>query len=256
MAHMKCDCGIELHNNDGHIVYDVFEKKKLQECMKNKNKDIKFDDIYNEEFYRNNPYFWMCDNCKSVYLWTFIPMYCSRKYELVDVPYDLSIRKIKKLDEYYIFNCLDNIEDIQVKKILKKNPRRPYKYFVKKDLSKVYIVDTEFNDIDRIYDLTYESTMVYSHDYDIFDNILIYTIYKGPNEHVYQVENGKRIQLDTEDYPHKEVHFIVKKKDKYGNCVDANDPNKEIETYTINNMDEFNRKYGKYYSEKNKKEKH
>ena len=98
--------------------------------------------------------------------------------------------------------------------------------------------------------MTYESFVEYSFDSDSFDNLLIYTIDKKNSGHEYVVENGIRKQKDTDDYPHKQVNFMIKEKSSNGGSISYTDSNLEPETYTINTMDEFNKKYGKYYKEK------
>ena len=139
-----------------------------------------------------------------------------------------------------------------IKDFIEKNPIKPCKYYVTVDLTKVYIINTDTNELDRIYDLTYESFVEYSFDSDSFDNLIIYTIDKKNNAHEYVVENGIRKQKDTDDYPHKQVNFMIKEIGSNGGSISYADPNLEPETYTTNTMDEFNKKYGKYYDEKKK----
>ena len=43
---------------------------------------------------------------------------------------------------------------------------------------------------------------------------------------------------------------MIKEKSSNGGSISYTDSNLEPETYTINTMDEFNKKYGKYYKEK------
>lgn len=140
----------------------------------------------------------------------------------------------------------DEFEKTPIKDLLKRNPANPYKYYVTNDLTKVYIIDLDKNIIDREYELTYESFVKYSFDTESFDNLLIYTIDKTNNGHEYVVENGIRKQRDTDDYPHKQVNFMIKEKGSNGGSISYAYPNLEPETYTINTMDAFNKKYGKY----------
>ena len=149
----------------------------------------------------------------------------------------------------------DEFEGTPIKDLLKRNPVNPYKYYVTDDLTKVYIIDLDKNIIDREYELTYESFVEYSFDTESFDNLLIYTIDKINNCHEYVVENGVRKQRDRDDYPHKQVNFMIEEKGSNGGSVSYEYPKIEPETYTINTIDEFNKKYGKYYSKKKKKQK-
>lgn len=254
MAHMGCSCGNDMWDGDGHIVYDVFSKNDLTEYIQNGKINNKFEDIYDNypPFYEENTYFWLCDECKEVHMWSYTPKYCYRTYKLRKEREEISIESIKKLDEYFVINLndYDIIDEMLIKDYMQKNPSRPYKYFVTGDLTKVYIINTDTNELDRIYDLTYESFVEYSFNSDSFDNLLIYTIDKKNNGHEYVVENGIRKQKDTDDYPHKQVNFMIKEKSSNGGSISYTDSNLEPETYTINTMDEFNKKYSKYYKEK------
>ena len=254
MAHMGCSCGNDMWDGDGHIVCDVFSKNDLTEYIQNGKINNKFEDIYDNypPFYEENTYFWLCDECKEVHMWFYTPKYCYRTYKLRKEREEISIESIKKLDEYFVINLndYDIIDEMLIKDYMQKNPSRPYKYFVTGDLTKVYIINTDTNELDRIYDLTYESFVEYSFNSDSFDNLLIYTIDKKNSGHEYVVENGIRKQKDTDDYPHKQVNFMIKEKSSNGGSISYTDSNLEPETYTINTMDEFNKKYGKYYKEK------
>ena len=259
MSHMGCKCGANMWDGDGHIVYDIFSFKDLKDYIAND--DTKnFDDAYEEmaSFYEDNNYFWLCDDCKTAHLWSYKPEYCYRKFELTKSLDKISIDEIKKLNEYLVMNIneyTDEFEKTPIKDLLKRNPVNPYKYYVTDDLTKVYIIDLDKNIIDREYELTYESFVKYSFDTESFDNLLIYTIDKTNNGHEYVVENGIRKQRDTDDYPHKQVNFMIKEKGSNGGSISYAYPNLEPETYTINTMDEFNKKYGKYYVKKKKKQK-
>lgn len=46
---------------------------------------------------------------------------------------------------------------------------------------------------------------------------------------------------------------MITEKGSNGGSISYKDPNRETETYTIKNMNEFNKKYSKYYKNKNKK---
>lgn len=253
MSHMRCsNCGNNMWDGDEHIVYDVFSKKDLIDYIQNDKMNNTFEDLYNEypPFYENNTYFWLCDKCKGIHMWSYIPEYCYRTYKLKNDLEDISVNKIKKLNEYYAINIndYDLVDEMFIKDFIKKNPVIAYKYYVTNDLTKVYILNTDTNKIDKIYDLTYESFVKYSYNMDSFDNLLIYTINKSNKGHEYIVENGIRTQKDKNDYPHKQVNFMIKEKNNNAESLSYPDPNLEPEIYTINTMDEFNKKYGKYYN--------
>lgn len=254
MAHMECICGKDMWDGDGHIVYDVFNKNDLIEYIQNGKMNNKFKDIYDNysTFYEDNAYFWLCDECKTVHLWSSTPKYCARTYKLRKKIQKISIENIKKLNEYFVIGINEDelIDDVPIKKFIEKNTIRPYKYYVTNDLTKVYIINTDTNELDRVYDLIYESFTEYDFETDVFDNLLIYTIYKKNKDHEYVVENGVRKQKDADDYPHKQVNFVIKENDSNGGSISYVDHKLKPEIYTINNMDEFNKKYGKYYSKK------
>ena len=84
MAHMGCSCGNDMWDGDGHIVCDVFSKNDLTEYIQNGKINNKFEDIYDNypPFYEENTYFWLCDECKEVHMWSYTPKYCYRTYKL------------------------------------------------------------------------------------------------------------------------------------------------------------------------------
>lgn len=259
MAHMGCECGADMWDGDGHIVYDIFSFKDLKDYIANDDTKTS-DDAYEEmaPFYEDNDYFWLCDNCKTAHLWSYKPEYCYRKFKLKKSLDKISIDEIKKLNEYLVMNIneyTDEFEEAPIKDLLKRNPVSPYKYYVTDDLTKVYIIDLDKNILDREYELTYESFVEYSWNSEDVGNLLIYTIDKKNKGHEYIVENGIRKQQDKDDYPHKQVNFMITEKGSNGGSISYEDPNKEPETYTINTMEEFNKKYGKYYSKKKKNQK-
>lgn len=257
MAHMGCDCGNDMWDGDGHIVYDVFSKKDLIKYIQNGKTNNRFKDLCDDysPFYEDNAYFWLCDKCKEVHLWSYIPNYCYRTYKLRKNLERISADEINKLDEYYVINIneYELVDEMLIKDFIEKSPIKPYKYYVTNDLTKVYIINTDTNKLDRIYDLTYENFVEYSFDEEAFDNLLIYTIDKSNNGHEYIVENGVRKQKDTNDYPHKQVNFMIQEKGRTGGLISYIDPNLAPEVYSINTMDKFNKKYGKYYNKKKKK---
>lgn len=251
MAHMGCKCGNDMWNGDGEIVYDVFNKKDLTKYIQGKNVNKNFNDLLDEDlsFYDDNMYFWLCNKCKKVHLWSYKPKYCYRTYELRKGLENISVNEIKKLDEYYIINIneYDYLYETLIRDFIERNPIKPYKYYVTKDLTKVYIINTKLNKLEKIYDLSYESFVKYRLSTNSFDNLLIYTINKDNNAHEYDIKNGKRIQIDKDDYPHKQVNFMINEKNNNGGSISYADPNRKPEIYTANTMDKFNKKYGKYY---------
>lgn len=257
MAHMGCDCGADMWDGDGHIVYDIFSFKDLKEYIADDDTKT-FDDAYEEmvPFYEDNDYFWLCDDCKTVHLWSYKPEYCYRKFKLKKSLDKVSVDEIKKLNEYLIMNIneyTDEFDETPIKDLLKKNPVSPYKYYVTDDLTKVYIINIEENKIDREYELTYESFVEYNWEPENVGNLLIHTIDKKNKGYEYIVENGIRRQQDTDDYPHKQVNFMIREKGSGKGSISYADPNKKPEIYTINTMDEFKKKYGKYYKAKENK---
>lgn len=129
-----------------------------------------------------------------------------------------------------------------IRDFIENNPISRYKYYITDDLIKVYIINTDNNVIVKEYELTYESFVDYDLKIDSYENKLIYTIDKKNNEHEYIIKSGKRIQKDTDDYPHKEVRFMICEN---GSSIEYEDPNSKPEIYTKNNMDEFYQKYKK-----------
>lgn len=252
MAHMSCECKNDLWNGDGEIVYEVYKVKDLKKCIEGNNSDKTFYDLYNEEapIYDDNPYFWYCNKCKRIHLWSYKPKYCYRKYKLRNkIEENIDIKAISNLDEYIVvnFNEIEQLNNYRVKSAIEKNPLRPYKYYVTNDLTKIYILNTDSKLVEKIYDLTYESYVKYTVNLKNVDNLLIYTINKKNKGHEYIVKNGVRTQKDIDDYPHKQVNFMTH--DKNSKLYYA-DPNKKTETYTKDTMNEFNKKYGKYFEKK------
>lgn len=260
MAHMRCNCGTDMWDGDGHIVYDVFSFKELKDYI-SKNGKKTFEDAYNENapFYENNDYFWLCDDCKTVHMWSNKPEYCYRTFKIKKNIDDISINEIKKLSEYLVMNInkyTDEFDKIPIKDLLNRNPVNSYKYYATDDLTKVYIINSDENKLDKEYELIYESFVKYDWKSDSYDNLLIYTIDKSNKGHEYIVENGIRKQKNTDDFPHKQVNFMITEKDKNGGSISYADPNKQPEIYTINTMEQFNKKYGKVLQSKNKEYKY
>lgn len=181
MSKMLCSCGNRMWDGDGHIVYDVFNRRDIVDYIENGKMHKKFEDIYWEDnvpFYDDKSYFWLCDECKKVHMWSEIPKYCYRTYELRKNIEEVSIEEIKKLDEYYVINInkYGLIDEMLIKDFIEKNPINAFKYYVTENLTKVYIINTDVNKLEMIYDLTYENFTDYSVSIDSFENLLIYTI--------------------------------------------------------------------------------
>ena len=101
MGHMGCECGADMWDGDGHIVYDIFSFKDLKDYIANDDTKT-FDDAYEEMalFYEDNDSLCLCDDCKRAHLWSYKPKYCYRKFELKKSLDKISIDEIKKLNEY------------------------------------------------------------------------------------------------------------------------------------------------------------
>lgn len=252
MSHMGCDCGNDMWDGDGEIVYDVYARKDLEKYLQSSGVNKKFEDMYDDDpdFYSEGIYFWLCDKCKTVHLGSSLPEYFYRTFKFKnDIDENISVEEIKGLAEYYVINVNEygDVDHLHISDVIERNPFRPYKYYVTEDLTKVYIINTDNNKLDRIYELTYEGNIDYSLEIETFGDLLIYTIDKKNNGHEYIVENGIRIQQDKEDYPYKQVNFMVTVRTAGGGIISHADPNREPETYTADNMDEFYAKYGYLY---------
>lgn len=255
MAHMSCSkCGDDMWDGDGHIVYDIYKKEDFIKYI-NQNGDCIFDELYGEytKITEDCPYIWLCDNCHTAHVESYKPKHCNRSFELVKISNKLNLEKIKSLDEYFIFNLNDDYYDNFLSDIIRENPIRPYKYYVEDDLSKVYIINTQKNEIDRVYELKFESFIEYEVKMEDFDDVLIYTLNKTNDGHSYIVKNGKRIQKDSNDFPHRQVNFMIREKIENGeDFISYADPNREPELYTSKNMNIFYEKYGKYFTQNKK----
>lgn len=254
MSRMGCNCGNSMWDGDGEIVYDVYARKDLDKYIEGNGINKLFEDIYDDDpdFYADGIYFWLCDKCKTVHLWSNLPEYCYRTFELCKaIDCNISTEEIKKLAEFYVINSNEygDIESMPITDIMEKNPLRPFKYYVTEDLTKVFIINTDHDKVDRIYELTHESNVEYDLKTESFGHLLIYTIDKKNGGHEYKVEKGIRIQQDSEDYPYKQVNFMVSERPKGGGLISYADPNREPETYTADTMDEFYAKYGYLYKQ-------
>lgn len=161
MAHMLCECGEGLSDCDGTIVYDVYRAQGFRDYAKTHEKGCTFSEMYFEytSATEDSWYFWLCDKCKAVYLWDHDPKHTAyRKFEPCALPDQLDLDKVKSLDEYFIININDDCDDLLLSDLFEKNPFRPYKYFTEKDLSRVYIIDTNRNAVDRVYKLVRNNT--------------------------------------------------------------------------------------------------
>lgn len=247
---MRCSCGNDMWDGDGKIVWDVYKVDDIKEYIKQYPEIIEFGDCYAnyDNGLKYNVYFWKCDKCGAIHSWTLDDDEIYRIYNLVSDDVDISRDELNRLTEIIPINVNEYgyYDFFPIDELFNKNPIRPYKYFLSNDLLSAFVFNTDTNKVDLKYELSYETNADYSYEIDTFDDLLIYTIEKKNDGHEYSFENGKKILKDTNDYPHKQVNFMIKiSKDVY-----AADPNREPETYTINDLDEFNKKYGKYYSVK------
>lgn len=258
MAHLKCICDASMWDGDLHIVYDVFSFKDLRDYIFNDDTKT-FDDIYEENppFYEDPIYFWLCDNCKTIHLWNGENDDCYRRFKLKTEIDNLSIDEIKKLNEYLVINLNEYTNEFAmtpIKDLLIRNPINPYKYFITDDLINVYVINIDENKIVMQYELIYESFVKYSEKIETYEDLLISTIDKKNNGHEYIIENGIRIQSDKNDYPHKQVDFMITEGEMGISSISYPDPNKEPEIYTIHTMKKFYEKYGKYLQDKGSEE--
>lgn len=158
MAGMGCSvCRNIMRDHDGSIVYNVYTKIELIDYINtnlNKENPELLDIIYYGESILQNDYFWKCNKCQTVYLWDGKTGKCIGEYLKVDdFSVDIDLKNIEKLDEIFIINSNDNTDDLLIKDLFNKNPFRPFKYYVNKDLETVYIINTDKNSLDRIYKL-------------------------------------------------------------------------------------------------------
>ena len=82
MAHMGCDCGNNMWDGDGEIVYDVYKKEDFVKYIQD-NGDATFEDLCDKNtlITEDNAYFWLCDKCKMAQLWSYDPKYCYRTFK-------------------------------------------------------------------------------------------------------------------------------------------------------------------------------
>lgn len=199
-------------------------------------------------FYENNSYFWLCDDCKAVHMWTYEPEYFYRRFEIKKKLDDISVDEIKELNEYLVVNINaidDEFDSTPIKDLMVRSTINQFKYFATDDLTKVYIIDINKNKLDSEYELTYESSLETDLKIDSFGDIMIYTIEKKNNGHEYVVENGVRKQQDDDKYPHFQVNFMI-----HEDNIGFADPKREPETYNKDTIDEFYKKYGNLYKKR------
>ena len=157
MGGMVCSiCKSIIVDHDGSVVYDVFTKDWLNEYnskyLKLENPKLLDITLYSD-YELSNYYFWKCNKCQAVYVWNLInddSFSFHIKTESIDKNIDLEA--IKSMTELFIINNNDNIDDLFIKDLFVRNPFRPYKYYISKDLKVVYIINTDINYLDRIYE--------------------------------------------------------------------------------------------------------
>lgn len=190
MAHKGCKCGSNISDCDGHVVYDVFSKKELVDYMENGRENYRITDMFglenDDDYIGDNDYFWLCDNCKRIHLWSTKPKECFRIFKRKSNIDNVRKEDIFSLPEYFVFNINDygEFEEKLIKDIIKKYPLNPYKYFVERNYHKIYIYNIEKEIIEFVYILEYEDYNKYSVDYKDIDGKLVININKLTDEPV------------------------------------------------------------------------
>lgn len=156
MAGMGCYvCKNIMRDHDGTIVYDIYTKTELLDYIKtnlDKENPELLDIIYYGEVELYNKYFWKCDKCQTVYVWDSKTEDCAGNYlKVKDFDEHIGLINVKNMEEIFIINVNDDTDDILINDLFSKNPFRPYKYYVTKDLETVYVINTEKNNLDRLY---------------------------------------------------------------------------------------------------------
>lgn len=70
-----------------------------------------------------------------------------------DLNKQIDLNEVRKLQEIFIIHSLDDTSNIYLSDFLDRNPLRPFKYYVSKDFSYVYIINVYKNSLDKIYEL-------------------------------------------------------------------------------------------------------
>ncbi len=251
MAHKTCKCGYCMSDVDGSISYDVYFRSDidafLSEYPEKGNGSI--GDIWceNADLLPYRCCFWLCDECGRAHVWIDSESRnLFRVYKVSDKKCGTSAKEYMESGKQ-IFPCnIQKCEDTSLYDLINTDAVFDCRYYLSSDELTVCVFD-KVNNVKELYELEYESDVKTDFKIDSFDDLIVYTTTKTNDGHEYKFVDGEKQDITDTKYPYKEVHFMVREHKQSGGSLSVHDESKSPEIYNKDNMNEFFRKYGRYY---------
>lgn len=181
MVKTGCHCGVGLWNGygPGGVNWDIFPRWQAEEAIKlHPEYGITEVSDYIAEKYDNGewPDLWLCRRCRRIQIWDPNDKYvCYRKDPFSG---EITTDELSRMEEWLAYSDWDLEDDRTVAEALI-HPFRPHRYFLSPDKQKIYVLNTDLEEIEFVY-----QEEVKELENDLWRNE--HGIYK----HEYRLENG------------------------------------------------------------------
>jgi len=181
MAKTGCHCGVGLWNGygPGGVNWDIFPRWQAEEAIK-LHPEYGITDVsdYIAEKYDNGewPDLWLCRRCRRIQIWDQNDKYvCYRKDPFSR---EITTDELFRMEEWLAYSDWDLEDDRTVAEALI-HPFRPHRYFLSPDKQKIYVLNTDLEEIEFVYQ---------EEDKELENGL--WRNEHGLYEHKYRLENG------------------------------------------------------------------
>ena len=203
MAKTGCACGVGLWNGygPGGVNWDIYPRWQAEEAIQ-QHPDYGIMDVsdYIADKYNNGdwPDLWLCRRCRRIQIWKLDGKYIS--YKKVPFSNDLSVEDIFAMEEWLAYSDWDLEEERTLADALS-HPFRPHRYFLSPDCTRIYVLNTELDEIEFVYqeevkeledELWRNEHGLYKHKYQLENGYkkFVGSFYLDGNEVEYKRRNG------------------------------------------------------------------
>ena len=154
MAHYACMCGVSIWNGygPGGVNWDIMPRWQAEAVAK-EHPEYTVNDVINrvEQEFNNGDFidFWLCRRCRRIHIWDLDNKFVS--YKKVPFTEDIEVDDIFNMEEWLAYSDYD-IEDDKLFSEALECPYRYHQYFVNEDKSKIYVLNTDTDQVEFIYE--------------------------------------------------------------------------------------------------------
>lgn len=153
MAKTGCKCGVGIWDGyvPGGVVWFFFPKWQAEEAVKANPECLigEADDYIADHFNGGEfPDFWLCRRCRRIKIWGIDRKFVG--YRKAPFSEDVLLDEILSMEEWLAYSDWD-LEEERTLAYALEHPFRPHRYFLTKDQRRIYVYNTEMDNIEFMY---------------------------------------------------------------------------------------------------------